>query len=362
MAALPLIPDPPKTGPVRKNHLFDKDALEKYLQQNLPQFKGNIQAFLQFDSGQSNPTFYLRDSENNEFVLRKKPPGKLLIGAHQIEREYKVMNALKTTNVPVPTLYLLCTDDSIIGTPFYIMKYIKGRVLDAKLIDYSPEERSLIYKAMARVLANLHSLDFKSIGLENFAKHGDYFKRQIDTWTRQYVQSKTRDIPEMDKLILWLPKLVPQEDEVCIVHGDFRLDNMLFHPTKPEVLAVLDWELSTLGHPLSDLAYNCVPYFYPEEFGGSIKPTGESSDGIPSFEEYLEWYCTEAKRPKIQRMEFPLAFSFFRSAAIMQGVHKRALQGNASSERALACGEVAVALAKTSWKICLPLVQNNSKL
>eukprot|EP01120_Amphizonella_sp_Union-15-10_P015893 TRINITY_DN8253_c0_g1_i2.p1 TRINITY_DN8253_c0_g1~~TRINITY_DN8253_c0_g1_i2.p1 ORF type:complete len:259 (-),score=35.65 TRINITY_DN8253_c0_g1_i2:372-1148(-) len=255
MAALPLIPDPPKTGPVRKNHLFDKDALEKYLQQNLPQFKGNIQAFLQFDSGQSNPTFYLRDSENNEFVLRKKPPGKLLIGAHQIEREYKVMNALKTTNVPVPTLYLLCTDDSIIGTPFYIMKYIKGRVLDAKLIDYSPEERSLIYKAMARVLANLHSLDFKSIGLENFAKHGDYFKRQIDTWTRQYVQSKTRDIPEMDKLILWLPKLVPQEDEVCIVHGDFRLDNMLFHPTKPEVLAVLDWELSTLGHPLSDLAY-----------------------------------------------------------------------------------------------------------
>ena len=272
------------------------------------------------------------------YVLRKKPPGKLLPSAHQVEREYRVYAALQDTDVPVPKTHLLCEDDSVIGTPFYVMEYVQGRVFsDNNLAALSEQERSAVYDDMNRVLAALHSVDYAAKGLSDYGKPGNYFERQIGRWTKQYLASKTHDIPSMDNLLDWLPKNRPDDDTTTIVHGDYQLYNLMYHPSEPKVVAVLDWELSTLGHPMADLAYNCMKYH--------SQPGITPGNGIPSEEDFVARYCERTGREKVDKWNFYLAFCFFRLASIIQGVYKRGLQGNASSAQALGMKSVVDATA-----------------
>jgi len=330
--------------PVRKGYELDIDRLDTYLSSHIPTFKSPISSLQQFQGGQSNPTYYFKDASNKEYVLRKKPPGKLLPTAHQVEREYWIINALRSTPVPVPECYCLCKDPSIVGTEFFVMEYLKGRVFrDPTLPEVSPNERKLIYQQMIKVMAALHNVDWKALGLSDFGRPGNYFARQISRWTRAYKASEINPIPSMDSLMEWLPNNVPPNDDVSIVHGDFRLENLMFHPTEPRVIAVLDWELSTLGHPLADLSYNCIVYH--------IQLEGITIEGIPSEEEYLSQYCTLSKRESIPLWNFYLGFSFFRSAAILQGVAKRFAQGNAANANAGEVSSTAALMAEVGWKI-----------
>jgi aminoglycoside phosphotransferase (APT) family kinase protein len=349
------MPEPtPDAGPeittglvdVREAHRFDLDALDKYLQQNLEGYRGKP-AVRQFEGGQSNPTFLLT-SGDRRYVLRKKPPGQLLPKAHMIEREYRIYRALEGTDVPVPRAYLLCEDASIIGTAFYVMDYVQGRNFrDTGLKDLPADQRRAAYDDMNRVLAALHSVDFKAKGLEDYGKPGNYFERQIGTWTKQYIAAKTHDIAPMDKLIEWLPANMPDDNITTIVHGDYQLYNLLYHPTEPRVVALLDWELSTLGHPMADLAYNCMKYHQPEaaNFGPEI----------PTEDEFIAAYCQRTGRERIQGWNFYVAFGFFRLASIIQGVYKRGLQGNASSSAALGMKDAVEYTAATGWKVAQKL-------
>ncbi|HEX5515440.1 MAG TPA: phosphotransferase family protein, partial [Gammaproteobacteria bacterium] len=254
-------------------HRFDETALREYLR---PQLEGVEQSFSvkQFQGGQSNPTFLL-EAGGRRYVLRKKPPGKLLPSAHQIEREYRVIEALQQTDVPVPTTRLLCEDDSVIGTAFYVMDFVEGRVLEHPALPNAPkEQRWAIYEAMADTLAKLHRVDWQAVGLEGYGRPDQYVQRQINRWSQQYEASKTGDLPAMERLMQWLPAHAPERDETTIAHGDFRLGNLMLHPTRPEVIAVLDWELSTLGHPLADLGYCCMPYHLPGDMPGIRGVTG----------------------------------------------------------------------------------------
>ncbi len=283
-------------------------------------------------------------------MLRKKPKGKLLPSAHAIDRKYQVINALQNTDVPVPKTVHYCADDSVIGTEFYVMEYLSGRVLrDPLLPEMHAEERKAIYRSMNDTLAALHNVDWKTVGLDDYGKTDHYISRQIRRWSQQYMATKTnKDIPALDKLMAWLSENIPTDPSAAITHGDFRLENLMFHKTKPEIIAVLDWELSTLGHPLCDLAYNCMAYHFPSAaaiikgfVGVDIKALG-----IPSEKKYLNDYCLKTGRGEIKDWNFYMAFSMFRVAAILQGVYVRALKGNASSEIAHQMGELYPFVAK----------------
>ena len=329
-----------KLTAVREAHRFDENALDDYLKNNLAGYTGAL-TVQQFEGGQSNPTFLLF-AGGNEYVMRKKPPGKLLPSAHQVEREYKVMKALEQSDVPVPRMDLLCEDENIIGTPFFVMEHVQSRVLeDITLPGMAPEERRAIYFDMIRVLAALHSVDFADLGLENFGKPGNYFSRQIGRWSKQYVAAKTDEIESMERLMEYLPANVPADETSCIVHGDYRMGNMLLHPTEPKIVALVDWELSTLGHPLGDVGYSCM--FYHSGIVGRTSLDGQtgSATGIPSEAEFLAEYCRLTGRDGIPNWNFYLAFSFFRLASILQGVYKRGIMGNASSTEAMERGRMA---------------------
>eukprot|EP01114_Cavostelium_apophysatum_P005709 TRINITY_DN1687_c1_g2_i3.p1 TRINITY_DN1687_c1_g2~~TRINITY_DN1687_c1_g2_i3.p1 ORF type:complete len:661 (+),score=128.49 TRINITY_DN1687_c1_g2_i3:77-1984(+) len=349
---------------IRQAHQISVESLSKYLEHHVGEFSNTrIDSIQQFKSGQSNPTYLLKFSNGKEYVLRKKPPGKLLQSAHMIEREYRIMKALANAKFPVPRMVHLCNDSSIIGTPFYLMDFVRGRIFrDNLLPELSPNERKAIYDELHRVLAQLHSIDHKSIKLEDFGKPGNYYARQINTWSRQYIDSKTEEIPSMNHLINYLPKHIPKDSEtvVSIVHGDFRLDNVIFHPSEPKILAVLDWELSTLGHPFSDLSYMCQTYYAPPPYGvrGMLNNDEDLKKiGIPSEQYVLDKHEELTHVPKSKEWEFYLAFSLFRAAAISQGVYKRALQGNASAPNAKEYGARVVLLADIAWN----LIQNRNK-
>jgi aminoglycoside phosphotransferase (APT) family kinase protein len=284
--------------------------------------------------------------------MRKKPPGKLLASAHQVDREYRVIKALAATDVPVARVYALCEDDAVIGSAFYVMDCVDGRIFrDPQLPGCSSEERAAIYDEMNDVLARLHRVDHEAVGLGDFGKPGNYFERQIGRWTKQYQAAQTDDVEAMNHLIAWLPAHVPLSDETCIVHGDFRLENSIFHPSEPRMLAVLDWELSTLGHPLADLAYNCLLYHMMSPTQGSLLGIDFAATGIPAEADYVADYCRRTGRPDVEHWDFYLAFALFRLASIAQGVYKRGLDGNASSEQAMTYGTICQLLAQLAWSM-----------
>lgn len=336
---------------VRAAHRIDEARLGAYLVEHLAGFTLPF-AILQFEGGQSNPTYRLEDAAGKRYVLRKKPPGKLLPSAHQVEREYRAIAALDGTQVPVPKARLLCEDADIVGTAFYVMDYVPGRVFaDPALPGLARQERAAVYDDMNRVLAALHAVDWKARGLEDFGKPGDYIRRQVARWSKQYEASKTHDIPAMDRLMQWLPAHVPGDDGVAVAHGDFRLGNLIFAPDAPRVVAVLDWELATLGHPLADLAYNAMAYHLPAGDPNFPGVAGLDLDalGIPSEEDYLAAYCRRAGRDGVPDWPYYMAFAMFRLAAILQGIYARARQGNASSARAEKLGQMAGTLADLAW-------------
>ncbi|HMI94385.1 MAG TPA: phosphotransferase [Polyangiales bacterium] len=310
---------------------IDVAALERYLSGRLPGFAPPLRA-RKFAGGQSNPT-YLLEAGEQRWVLRKKPPGPLLATAHMVDREHRVFSALHGRGVPVPKPFLYCEDRAVVGTEFFVMEHVQGRIFwDPTLPEVaSAAERSALYDEMNRVLCALHTLDYAACGLADYGKPGNYFARQIKRWTQQYESAKTDQLPEMDRLIAWLPENVPADDQTTLVHGDFRLDNMIFHPSEPRVLAVLDWELSTLGHPFADVAYNCMPYHVSSRGAPRLDGVAGKDSGIPTQAEYVAQYCQRTGRDGISGFAFYLAFSFFRSASILQGVYHRGLQGNASS-------------------------------
>ncbi|HEY3067189.1 MAG TPA: phosphotransferase [Methylomirabilota bacterium] len=334
---------------VRELHRFDVAALQAYLEARVPGFRGPI-TVRQFRGGQSNPTYYLTTGDG-AYVLRRKPPGKLLPSAHAVDREYRVLTALQGTGVPVPLTYVLCEDGDVIGTPFYLMEYVEGRLFrDAALPGASPAERTAIYDSMNEVLARLHGLDWKALGLGDFGKPGNYYARQIHRWTQQYRASETEKIPAMEELIAWLPGHIPAADETTLVHGDYRPGNMLMHPAEPRVVAVLDWELSTLGHPFADLGYFCMPYRLGSEWEG-FRAENLAALGIPSEEEFLAAYCRRTGRSGIPHWEFYLAFAMFRLGAIAQGIMGRVLAGTANDPNARERGERARPLAEAGWRL-----------
>ncbi|XP_048641573.1 acyl-CoA dehydrogenase family member 10 isoform X1 [Marmota marmota marmota] len=341
----------PNTRPVRKTMEIPKDALEKYLKGLLGTQTTGPMELLQFDHGQSNPTYYIR-LPSHQLVLRKKPPGTLLPSAHAIEREFRIMKALAKAGVPVPRVLDLCEDSSVIGTPFYLMEYCPGLIYkDPSLPGLEPSQRQAIYTAMNRVLCKIHSVDLQAAGLDDYGKQGDYLPRQVQTWTKQYQAAETSTIPSMERLIQWLPVHLPSQQRTTVVHGDFRLDNLLFHPDKPEVLAVLDWELSTLGDPLADVAYSCLTHYLPPSFPilRGVSGCDLTQLGIPTAEEYFRMYCHHMGTPPVDCWNFYMAFSFFRVAAILQGVYKRSLTGQASSATAEQSGKLAEFVANLAW-------------
>jgi len=335
--------------PVQERHRFDVERLAQYLSANIEGFAGPLQVG-QFEGGQSNPTFLLV-TPARRYVLRRKPPGKLLPSAHAVDREYRVITALRHANIPVARSWVLCMDDSVIGTAFYVMEYVDGRVLwDQSLPGMSRAERAAIYDEMNRVIAALHKVDYHAIGLDDYGKPGNYLERQISRWTKQYRASETEKIEAMEKLIEWLPQHIPPQDETSVVHGDYRLDNVIFHRTEPRILAVLDWELSTLGHPLADFAYHCM-YFRltPGEFRG-IGGLDLPALGIPSEEEYVAAYCRRTGRTRIEHWDYYMAYNMFRLAGIVQGIMGRVVQGTAVSQKAIESGKRARPMAEAGWR------------
>ena len=346
------------TKPVSDTHAFDMAALTAWMQQHVEGFAGPLQAEM-FKGGQSNPTYKLV-TPGRSYVMRSKPGpvAKLLPSAHAIEREFKVMRGLAGTQVPVPHMYALCEDESVIGRAFYIMEFKEGRVLwDQSLPEMTPTQRGAYYDELNRVIAALHTVDFAAQGLADYGKSGNYFERQIGRWSKQYVASITQPIPEMDKLMAWLPSNLPDsakdESKVSIVHGDYRLDNVMFHATEPRAVAVLDWELSTLGHPLADFSYHCMAWHIPSTLGRGIGGLDLAALGIPSEAEYQRRYCERTGLATPEQLQadwnFYLAYNMFRIAAILQGIAKRVEAGTASSAQAKASGDTARPMAELAW-------------
>ncbi len=337
------------TMPVQEKHRFDTASLERFMQRNVAGYRDPLEVE-QFKGGQSNPTFLLR-TPGQRYVLRRKPPGKLLPSAHAVDREYRVITALHSAGIPVARTYALCEDEGIIGTAFYIMEFMDGRVLwDQALPGMTPDGRRAIYDEMNRVIAALHQVDYRAVGLADFGKPGNYLERQIGRWTKQYRASETETIEAMDRLIEWLPQHVPPGDETCVVHGDYRLDNMIFHRTEPRILAVLDWELSTLGHPLADFSYHCMSWrLEPGQFRG-LGGLDLEALGIPTEKEYVAMYCCRTGRSGIDNWDYYIAYNMFRLAAICQGIMGRAMDGTAASQHAFEQGRRARPLAEAGWR------------
>jgi len=316
------------------------EVVETYLGRHISGFAGPI-SYEKTPIGQSNPTFILT-TPSGDYVLRRKPPGELLKSAHAVDREYRVMTALQESGVPVPKTFHLCEDEAVIGTAFFVMERVVGRnFLDPRLQDLNNGARVALYDDMNRVLAALHSVNVDAVGLADFGRPGNYFERQISRWTKQYRLSETEPIKAMDRLIEWLEANIPEEDgQTGLVHGDYRIDNLLIHPDLPRVVAVLDWELSTLGHPLADLGYQCMQWRMPVgEDGRGLEDVDRASLGIPSERSYVERYAKRRGWTELPDMTFCIAFSFFRMAAIVQGVMKRGIDGNASNpEKAMRMG------------------------
>ena len=332
-------------------HQFDHARLEQYLLDNLPGFCAGI-SVQQFQGGMSNPTFRVADGNGKVYVMRKKPPGKLLPSAHAVDREFRVISALGKTDVPVPQAALLCEDDDVVGTAFYLMEHVLGRVfLDPALPDLEPRERTDVYYAMNAALAKLHAVQPDDVGLSSFGRQGGYCTRQIKRWTTQYIATKTDEVPAMDALMKWLPEHLPSEDLSGIAHGDYRLGNMIYDPQESKVLAILDWELSTLGHPYADLAYNCLAYYVPNATRGDLIEADLDAMGIPPEAAYLQAYCQARGLDEIRDWTFYLVLSLFRLAAITQGVYFRGVQGNASDPSALERKGNCERLANIAWRL-----------
>ena len=338
------------TAPVLDAHRVDVGALETWMRSHVEGFRGPL-TVRQFRGGQSNPTYHL-DTPARDYVLRRKPPGKLLPSAHAVDREYRVITALRATDVPVPRTYALCEDPEVIGTIFFVMECVSGRVLvDPRLPDSPPAERAAIYDEMNEALARLHRVDWKAVGLADFGRPGNYIARQIYRWTQQYRASETERIESMEELIGWLPAHVPAVEDTTIVHGDFRLGNTIVHPTEPRILAVLDWELATLGNPLSDLAYNCMPYRLEAETMDGFQGADLAALGMPAEADFVAAYCRRTGRSGIEDWDFYVAFAMFRLAAIAQGIMGRVVAGTANDPNARERGSRARPLADAAWSI-----------
>lgn len=334
---------------VLPNHRFDEAALTAYLEAHMPAFRGAL-TIRQFQGGQSNPTYHLA-TPGGAYVLRKKPPGKLLPSAHAVDREVQVLRALEGSNVPVPKVHVLCTDDAVIGQMFYVMDYLEGRIFTDRLLPgCTPQERGAMYDDLNRVLAELHKVDFRAVGLSEFGKPENYAGRQIARWSRQYRDAKVVETPALDRVMEWLADYPPPPDEAAIVHGDYRPGNVLYHPTEPRIIAVLDWELATLGHPLADLAYCCLSYRLPLLGGRGFGDADIAAMGIPSEADFVAQYCRRVGRADPGDWRFFLVLSLFRTAAILVGVHRRALDGNAADARAVGA-EIYTVVAERAWEI-----------
>jgi aminoglycoside phosphotransferase (APT) family kinase protein len=350
------------TKPVASSHAFDVAALQAYLASAMPGFSGPL-TVEQFKGGQSNPTYKLL-TPNSTYVMRTKPgpAAKLLPSAHAVEREYRVMKGLASSDVPVAQMHVLCEDEGVIGRAFYVMQFMDGRVLwDQALPGLGSNERTAIYDEMNRVIAALHKVDVVQAGLADYGKPGNYFERQISRWSKQYLASITEDIPEMNRLIEWLPAHMPasalDSSQVGIVHGDYRLDNLVFHKTEPRIIAVLDWELSTLGHPLADFSYHCMAWHIPPGVFRGIGGLDHAALGIPSQADYIKRYCQRTGRSDGDALaadwNFYLAYNLFRLASITQGIAKRVVDGTAASEQARASGAATSSLAAMAWRFAL---------
>lgn len=340
------------TTAVRDGFAFDEAALVQWMQANVADFAGPMQVE-QFKGGQSNPTYKLVTPAHN-YVLRRKPPGQLLKGAHAIDREARVMSALGQQGFPVPKVHGICTDDAVLGTWFYVMDMVDGRIFwDASLPDQSPEERAALYDAMNATMAQLHGFDPEKIDLADYGRQGNYFARQLGTWTRQYREAEDAGRDEnLDKVIEWLEANMPEGDESFgVVHGDFRIDNMIFHPTEPRVLAVLDWELSTLGHTGSDFAYHAMMYHMPPHIVAGLGGIEPLPAGIPYEQAYLAKYCERTGRTSMPGYQYYLAFNFFRLAAIFHGIKARVIRGTAANAQAAERAKAFPELAQIAWKI-----------
>jgi aminoglycoside phosphotransferase (APT) family kinase protein len=341
------------TRPVAPQHAFDEAALARWLADHVDGLSGELKVE-QFKGGQSNPTFLL-EAGGRRYVMRRKPPGQLLPSAHAVDREFRVISALAATEVPVAKAHALCEDTSVIGAMFYIMEYVQGRVLwDPALPGMTPAQRRAHFDELGRVIAALHTVDPLAIGLADYGKPGNYIERQVARWTKQYRAAQTEHLEAVERLIEWLPAHVPPGDETRIVHGDYRFDNVIFHPAEPRIVAVLDWELSTLGHPLVDFAYHCMTW-HMASGEGSRGLAGIDLDalGIPSESEYLQWYLRRTSRPQPSREDWVyfLVFGMFRLVGIVQGIKQRALQGNASNAQAMQAGSRVKPLAQQAWAL-----------
>lgn len=331
---------------------IDTVALGAYLQGRIAELRLPLRAE-RFSGGQSNPTYLLADAAGRRYVLRKKPGGNLLPSAHAIEREYRIMDALAGTGVPLARMECYCADEEVIGTPFYVMEFVQGRIFwDPALPELDAVQRRGAYDDMNRVVAALHSVDWQALGLHDYGRPGNFFERQIGRWSRQYQASATEPIPVMDRLIEWLPKNIPADPQVTVFHGDLRLDNMIFHPREPRVLAVIDWELSTLGNPLADFAYHALPWRLTSRQFRGMADKNPLPPGIPSECDYLRRYCDRTGRSVDEpAYEFCMAYSMFRLAAILQGILARSLDGTASSPQAREVGLKARGTAEAAWQV-----------
>jgi aminoglycoside phosphotransferase (APT) family kinase protein len=330
--------------------------LETWLGGHVAGFRGPLTAAQRFAGGQSNPSYRLA-AASGQYVLRKKPPGTLLPSAHAVDREFRVMRALAATPVPVPRVDALCEDDAMIGSAFYVMEYLDGRIFwDQRLPEIAdPADRTAMFDSMNAVIAALHSVPYEAVGLADFGRPGNYMGRQIARWSRQYRASETGPIPAMDRLIDWLPERLPPESAPSVVHGDYRMDNLVFHKTEPRVIGVLDWELSTIGDPLADFAYHVMCWRVTPELFRGLAGVDFAALGIPDEVRYVAAYCRRTGRERIAAWDFYMVYSLFRIAAICQGIAKRAIDGTAASADAAAQGAIARPLAEQAWALAQSL-------
>ena len=335
-------------------HDLPLGRLEGWMSDHIDGFRGPLAAE-QFEGGQSNPTYKLL-SGSGAYVLRRKPLGQLLPSAHAVDREYRVMHALSGTAVPVPEVHALCEDDSVIGSVFYVMEFLDGRIFwDPRLPGLSPAERRAMFQSMNAVIAALHSVGYVAVGLAEFGRPGNYMARQVARWSRQYQASETETQPAMDRLIEWLPRHLPPEGERRIVHGDYRIDNLIYHPTEPRVIGVLDWELSTIGDPIADFAYHAMVWRVTPELFRGLAGVDLAALGIPTEDEYVAAYCTRTGHSRTADWEFYMVYSLFRLAAIMQGIAKRAIDGTAASREAVELGRLAGPVGEQAWALARSL-------